>query len=286
LGLTAIGGSTFALRWLRDSGGISYLLEQSISTDNGATWGAVEIVSNELENSYDPVSLVTSNNEYSLMWRVQNGNPNPFFLKVARYEPSITLPQKELYLAAEMEAGPVGSSPYSAVTYNGKLYYSASTAATGRELFSFDGTNVELVADLNPGSGDGLYSSGGVIGVFNNKLFLKGDDGTTGFELYAYDGTNIELIADVVPGPTSSMAYMPDNLVYFDDLLFFSGQALDISEGRGYVYDFATGSYFQPYVTTIGLYNDANELVAVGKLAQPVPKSRYTDMTFVVKFDS
>jgi len=52
------------------------------------------------------------------------------------------------------------------------------------------------------------------------------------------------------------------------------------------VYDFATGSYFQPYVTTIGLYNDANELVAVGKLAQPVPKSRYTDMTFVVKFDS
>jgi hypothetical protein len=53
----------------------------------------------------------------------------------------------------------------------------------------------------------------------------------------------------------------------------------------GTLYDFATGSYFQPYVTTIGLYNDANELIAVGKLAQPVPKSRYIDMTFVVKFD-
>lgn len=51
------------------------------------------------------------------------------------------------------------------------------------------------------------------------------------------------------------------------------------------VYDFVTGSYFQPYVTTVGLYNDSNELIAVGKLAQPVPKSRYTDMTFVVKFD-
>ena len=58
------------------------------------------------------------------------------------------------------------------------------------------------------------------------------------------------------------------------------------SGSNGDVYDFATGSYFQPYVTTIGLYNDASELVAVGKLAQPVPKSRYTDMTFVVKFDS
>lgn len=57
------------------------------------------------------------------------------------------------------------------------------------------------------------------------------------------------------------------------------------SGSNGEVYDFATGSYFQPYVTTIGLYNDANELVAVGKLAQPVPKSRYSDMTFVVKLD-
>lgn len=42
---------------------------------------------------------------------------------------------------------------------------------------------------------------------------------------------------------------------------------------------------FQPYITTIGLYNDANELIAVGKLSQPVPKSANTDMTFIVKID-
>jgi hypothetical protein len=53
----------------------------------------------------------------------------------------------------------------------------------------------------------------------------------------------------------------------------------------GVPYDFTTGSYFQPYVTTVGLYNDSNELIGVGKLGQPVPKSKYTDMTFVVKFD-
>ena len=44
-------------------------------------------------------------------------------------------------------------------------------------------------------------------------------------------------------------------------------------------------NYFQPYVTTVGLYNDANELIAVGKLGQPTPKSKYTDMTFVVNLD-
>lgn len=46
------------------------------------------------------------------------------------------------------------------------------------------------------------------------------------------------------------------------------------------------GSEFQPYITTVGLYNDANELIAVGKLNIPVPKSQYNDMTFVVKFDA
>jgi len=46
-----------------------------------------------------------------------------------------------------------------------------------------------------------------------------------------------------------------------------------------------TGSAFQPYITTVGLYNDANELIAVGKMAQPVPKSANTEMTIIVKID-
>jgi len=54
----------------------------------------------------------------------------------------------------------------------------------------------------------------------------------------------------------------------------------------GSVNDNITGSYFQPYVTTVGLYNDANELIAVGKLGQPIPKSQHSDMTFAVKFDA
>ena len=70
-----------------------------------------------------------------------------------------------------------------------------------------------------------------------------------------------------------------------DSQLNYSQHPSIKSGSNGYVYDFATGSYFQPYITTVGLYNDANELVAIGKLGQPVPKSRYTDMTFVVNFD-
>lgn len=53
----------------------------------------------------------------------------------------------------------------------------------------------------------------------------------------------------------------------------------------GDLHNNVTGSYFQPYITTVGLYNDANELIAVGKMGQPVPKSANTDMTFIVKID-
>lgn len=45
------------------------------------------------------------------------------------------------------------------------------------------------------------------------------------------------------------------------------------------------GSSFSPYITTVGLYNDSNELVAVAKMGQPVPKSVDTDMSIVVKLD-
>ena len=50
--------------------------------------------------------------------------------------------------------------------------------------------------------------------------------------------------------------------------------------------NFATGSNFRPYVTTIGLYNEHNELLAVGKLGQAVRMNDETDLTFVVRFDT
>lgn len=46
-----------------------------------------------------------------------------------------------------------------------------------------------------------------------------------------------------------------------------------------------TGSEFQPYITAVGLYNDSNELIAVGKLSQPLPKPADTELTIQVKLD-
>ncbi len=49
--------------------------------------------------------------------------------------------------------------------------------------------------------------------------------------------------------------------------------------------DFATGSSFEPYITTIGLYNDDYQLVAIGKLAKPLPNNKDIAYTFSVRFD-
>jgi hypothetical protein len=48
---------------------------------------------------------------------------------------------------------------------------------------------------------------------------------------------------------------------------------------------FATGSVFAPYITTIGLYNDSGELLAIGKLAQPIKKRDDVDMNFLIRID-
>jgi hypothetical protein len=76
---------------------------------------------------------------------------------------------------------------------------------------------------------------------------------------------------------TSSLTIVYDNLgnLYSTASRQFTGQ---LRNG-------VTGSTFQPYITTVGLYNDANELIAVAKMGQPIPKSVNTEMTIVVKID-
>ena len=49
---------------------------------------------------------------------------------------------------------------------------------------------------------------------------------------------------------------------------------------------FQTSSVFKPYVSTIGLYNENNELLVVGKMAQPLRMSNETDTTIVLRWDS
>lgn len=54
---------------------------------------------------------------------------------------------------------------------------------------------------------------------------------------------------------------------------------------EGVLYDFVTSSYFNPYVTTVGLYNEAQDLIAVAKLAKPLPLNNVTDTNILINID-
>ena len=70
----------------------------------------------------------------------------------------------------------------------------------------------------------------------------------------------------------------------FNDTLNITARKVKSSECQDLA-DFATGSLFKPYVTTIGLYNEHQELLVVAKLAQPIRMSNETDTTFVLRWD-
>jgi hypothetical protein len=50
--------------------------------------------------------------------------------------------------------------------------------------------------------------------------------------------------------------------------------------------NFVTHSEFNPYVTSVGLYNDQHELLAVAKLSRPIKKPKEYDISFTIRFDN
>ena len=67
----------------------------------------------------------------------------------------------------------------------------------------------------------------------------------------------------------------------------FSGSNLEFENTASYgkPYGFITASYFDPYITTVGLYDNDFQLLAVGKLAKPLQTSAITDTTILINID-
>lgn len=60
---------------------------------------------------------------------------------------------------------------------------------------------------------------------------------------------------------------------------------LDRDQVSPIIENYATSSFFNPYITTIGLYNDDYELVAIAKLASPLEKRDDVDMNIIIRWD-
>ena len=95
----------------------------------------------------------------------------------------------------------------------------------------------------------------------------------------AFHGTNFNIDHPLVGTEADGFPY---ELTGFATSSFKNGQYEIGTELIGE----ATHSDFSPYVTTIGLYNDNNELMAIGKTAKPIKNDKEMSLSFVVRFDT
>ena len=142
--------------------------------------------------------------------------------------------------------------------------------------------------------GDVIYEHGIIIFTSNGASYM-GPYGSGSYGGAIYGVNTINLINSLATGSNITCSFSSSFNIYetqykctLRENEFNLSQNPTITSGSsnsGVLYNFATGSYFSPYVTTVGLYDNAYNLLAVAKLAQPLPTSAVTDTSILVNLD-
>lgn len=113
-------------------------------------------------------------------------------------------------LLKDLNPGSTGSTPNSSfpkfvAKIGNRIFFTATTASEGFELWSTDGTSAgtQLLKDINPGAGSSYPSEFLVVGT---NLVFSATSPNYGNELWISDGSPAEtrLLKDINPGPKSS----------------------------------------------------------------------------------
>jgi len=155
------------------------------------------------------------------------------------------------------------------------------------------------------GEGNLIFSSSGEICgqiIYTHGIAAITSDSIPGQDTYGtatygsslYGGGDIDIITNFVTSSNVTCSFSSSLTIYETQYKCTAGEnefnfslnpTLLSGSNNDTLYSFATSSLFQPYVTTIGLYNEAQQLLAVGKLSQPLPLSPTTDTTILINID-
>jgi ELWxxDGT repeat protein len=124
--------------------------------------------------------------------------------------------------------------PYDLAVLNEKLFFGANTVAVGTELFSFDGENASLAADIIAGpTGSQPYG----MTAFQNKLYMSAEyldqDGCIDAEPWVFDGVAVTRLADINPQPADGgcqdygTGSWPQDFQAIGNLLLFNAANVD-----------------------------------------------------------
>jgi hypothetical protein len=142
--------------------------------------------------------------------------------------------------------------------------------------------------------GDVIYEHGIII-ITSNGASYTGPYGSGSYGGAVYGANTVNLISGFMTGSNVTCSFSSSFNIYEtqykctlrENEFNFSQNPTIVSgsTNSGVLYGFATGSYFSPYVTTVGLYDNNYNLLAVGKLAQPLPTSAVTDTSILINLD-
>jgi len=140
--------------------------------------------------------------------------------------------------------------------------------------------------------GNIIYSHGLII-LTTDHYHIASYYSTASYGSSLYSDT-VGILGSIINAPSLTMSFQSTYTIYEtqykctireSEFNFSLNPTLLSGSTNERIYDFATGSSFAPYVSTIGLYNDDQQLIAVAKLSQPLPSSPTTDMNFIINLD-
>ncbi|MCC6783440.1 MAG: hypothetical protein IT457_11415 [Planctomycetes bacterium] len=110
-----------------------------------------------------------------------------------------------IMLTEHLSPGPLGAVASTGVALGNTLFFSATSQATGYELFRTDGTvaSTVLAVDINPGPTDSGVSQ---MIVAAGAMYFAAQGNSAGYELWRSDGTpaGTQLVQDINPNGSSN----------------------------------------------------------------------------------
>ncbi len=125
---------------------------------------------------------------------------------------------------ADLNPGAVGSNPSLLTRAGNRVFFFATTAATGTELYVTDGTTASLVADLVAGTGS-LPALAAMVGTTDRVFFVSVPD------VWASDGTAANTLRVAQAVTPSGALVTAGSKVFFSGVAPGMGRELWVSDG-------------------------------------------------------
>ena len=226
------------------------------------------------------INLYLSGSEYSQGYKRYNTYPTP----------GNRLNQDNMFFNKFYVSGSVLSIPQN--EFGDKIKpgtFTLTDNSTATEIRIVDDLNGNLYAPSAPSSSDSNLSLSSSANYVGNIFYELGV--FTIVETGSFDGTNN--YSEVTSGNFTVNYKGVHNLTTFEYLCTAlpnevnqtQNMSIFKANSAGKLKDNLTGSLFPTYVTEVGLYDDAEDLIGIARLSKPIPKSRKIPMRFFIRMD-